>query len=180
MGVRMAKVVTVFGSSRPIEGTTEYELARWVGRDLALAGFTVCNGGYRGTMEAAARGAREAGGHTIGVTTSFYSKRANDWIEREIRVSSMHDRLLKLVELGDGYVVLKGGTGTLLELAAVWEMINKNVIAQKPIVVIGEFWEPVVKTVQRDIEEDGLTTEGQVVRVETSEDCAALLRSRLT
>ena len=62
------KIVTVFGSSRPGEGDEEYLLAYEVGKNLALNGFTVCNGGYAGIMEASARGAKEAGGKTIGVT----------------------------------------------------------------------------------------------------------------
>ncbi len=175
----MAKVITVFGSSRPSPGSSEYELAREIGRQLALAGFRVCNGGYGGTMEAVARGARESGGTTIGVTTSFYSRSANRWVDEEIQVPSMNERLLKLVDIGDAYVVLKGGTGTLLELAAVWEMINKGVMGQKPIVVVGEFWKPIVDTVQRAIEEEGQEIRADIVRVDTPEECAAFLRSRL-
>ncbi|MBM4168901.1 MAG: LOG family protein [Ignavibacteria bacterium] len=175
----MSKIITVFGSSRPAPGSPEYELAREIGKHLALSGFRVCNGGYSGTMDASARGARESGGSTIGVTTSFYARAANRWIDEVIQVSSMNERLLKLVELGDGYVVLKGGTGTLLEFAAVWEMINKNVIGRKPIVVVGEFWEPVVNTVRRALDEEGQGIGIEIARVDTPAECAALLRSRL-
>jgi len=82
-------------------------------------------------MEASARGAKEAGGKTIGVTFNIKGRAANSWIDEQIHVPALIDRMMKLVELGDAYVVLKGGTGTLLELAAVWEFINKGLLAEK-------------------------------------------------
>ena len=63
-----AKIVTVFGSSRPPAGHADYEEARALGAALATRGFAVCTGGYGGTMEAASRGAKEAGGKVYGVT----------------------------------------------------------------------------------------------------------------
>ncbi|MDE3059011.1 MAG: LOG family protein [Bacteroidota bacterium] len=159
--------ITVFGSSRPVEGDAEYELARSVGKALATAGYDVCNGGYGGTMEAAARGAKEAPrgfatdgkiplygmpySGTIGVVAEFFGTRTNQWIDKVIVVPSLVERLMKLVELGDGYIILKGGTGTLLEFAAVWELMNKNVMKEKPIVVVGNFWNDVVGTLKNEL-----------------------------
>jgi len=134
------KVVTVFGSSRPAPNDPEYRQAYELGAALAHAGFAVCNGGFGGTMEASARGAREAGGHTIGVITTAFGKRsANRWIEEVIEQESLLARMMKLIELGDAYVVLKGGTGTLLELSAVWELMNKGLMSEKPICILGGF-----------------------------------------
>ena len=143
------KTVTIFGSSLPGEGTVAYEEARLLGRRLAESGFVVCNGGYRGLMEGSARGAREAGGHTIGVTCTIWPASANPWITEEIRTGSFLERLLALIERGDAYVVLPGGTGTLAELALVWEMMNKSSLAKtvggrKPLVVVGEYWQSVI------------------------------------
>ena len=92
------------------------------------------------------------GGTTIGVTAKFFASHANKWIDNEIRVKRWQDRLFELVERGDGYVVCRGGTGTLVELAVVWEMMNKGVMMGKPTVVIGDFWRPVVVRV-KEIEE---------------------------
>ena len=73
----MQRIVTVFGSSRPREDHADYEQARLLGRALAEAGFAVCSGGYGGVMEAASRGAKEAGGKTYGVTAEFFKLKAN-------------------------------------------------------------------------------------------------------
>jgi len=146
------KIVTVFGSSRPNERDEEYELAYEVGKNLALNGFTVCNGGYAGIMEASARGAKEAGGKTIGVTfQNTFQKNANRWIDEEIVQLTLVNRMVNLVELGSAYIVLKGGTGTLLELAVVWEFINKGLLKERPIVIVGDFWNSVIETLRKEL-----------------------------
>ena len=146
-----AQIITVFGSSRPREGDSQYHEARALGAALATSGFVVCSGGYAGVMEAASRGAKEAGGRTIGITSKSLKRRANRWIDQEIQVKSWQDRLFELVIRGDGYVICPGGTGTLAELAVVWEMVNKGVMAAKPLVTIGPFWKPVIECV-REVE----------------------------
>jgi uncharacterized protein (TIGR00730 family) len=147
----MERIITVFGSSRPREDHADYWEARLLGRALVEAGFAVCSGGYAGVMEAASRGAKEAGGKTYGVTAEFFKPRANAWIDTEIRVTTWQERLFELVRVADGFVTCKGGTGTLVELAVVWEMLNKAVIGNKPVVVLGEFWTPILDRV-REVE----------------------------
>src|SRR5271157_1305499 len=127
-------IVTVFGSSRPREGDAEYAAARALGSQLAAKGFVVCSGGYGGVMEGVSRGAKEAGGSTLAVTAKFFRARANRWVDEEIRVNTWQERLFELVKRGAGYVVCRGGTGTLVELAVVWEMLNKGAMAKKPLV----------------------------------------------
>ncbi|MCX6142315.1 MAG: LOG family protein [Ignavibacteriales bacterium] len=176
----MRKVISVFGSSRPREGEPEYLEAREVGKALALEGFVVCNGGYGGIMEASARGAKEAGGETIGVTVDTFTRTANRWIDREIRKATLPERIAVLVDSADGYVILKGGTGTLLELAYVWEFINKKFVEEKPIVIVGDFWTRVVETLKDELLWEGLGDCTRFVqRVATPEECAALLKRRL-
>ena len=145
------RVITVFGSSRPRENDADYEEALQLGCTLGKAGFDVCSGGYGGVMEAVSRGAKTAGAMTYGVTAEFFTARANAWIDREIRMDHWQQRLFELIRIGDGFVACKGGTGTLAELAVVWEMLNKSVIAGKPFVVLGEFWLPVLQRV-REVE----------------------------
>jgi uncharacterized protein (TIGR00725 family) len=145
------KIVTVFGSSRPKEGDPDYADARALGRALAKRGFAVCSGGYGGVMEAVSRGAKEAGGKTLGVTAEFFKAKTNPWIDVEVRLKTWQERLFELIRLADGFVACKGGTGTLVELAVVWEMLNKSVIAGKPFAVLGDFWTPVLERV-REVE----------------------------
>lgn len=140
------KIITVFGTGNAKPGDSSYELAHKVGKLLAQAGFTIANGGYGGTMLAVAKAAAEAGGETIGVTCSaFGSGSANEYINREITTDSLDQRLDTLLELGCGYVVLPGSTGTLLELAKVWELKNKSFMeTDKPIILVGRFWKPLI------------------------------------
>ena len=176
----MGKVISVFGSSRPRENEPEYTEARHVGKALAQAGFTVCNGGYGGIMEASARGAKEAGGESIGVTVDAFARKANKWIDKEIRKATLVERIETLVNTADGYVIVKGGTGTLLELAYVWEFINKGFIPEKPIIIVGDFWGKVVETLKDELLWEGLGDCTKFVqKVATPEECAELLARRL-
>lgn len=145
------KIITVFGSSRPEDGHTDYAEAFELGRALAAAGFAVCTGGYGGVMEGVSRGASESGGHVLAVTSSFFRSRANRWVTEETRMATWQERLFELVRLGDGYVACKGGTGTLVELAVVWEMLNKRAMPHRPFVVLGDFWQPILDRV-REVE----------------------------
>src|SRR6266487_2718794 len=145
-------IVTVFGSSRPREGAADYEEARVLGRALAKHGFCVCSGGYGGVMEAVSRGAKEAGGKTYGVTAEFFkTAKLNAWIDAEVRLKTWEERLFELIRRADAFVACKGGTGTLVELAVVWEMLNKGVMEPRPFVVLGGFWQPIIERV-REVE----------------------------
>jgi len=146
------KTITLFGTSRTKAGDSTFALALETGRLLARAGFTIANGGYGGTMLAAAKGAAEAGGKIIGVTCSaFKSSKANEYVTHEIVTDSLDERLDTLIGLGQAYVALPGGTGTLLELAKVWELRNKGFLKpDKPIILAGEFWKPLVELLAAD------------------------------
>ena len=146
------RVITIFGTGRAKMGDSIFEMAEETGKLLAQAGFTIANGGYGGTMTAAAKGAAEAGGEIIGVTCSaFKNSRPNQYITREIITESLDERLDTLIKLGQAYIVLPGGTGTLLELAKVWELKNKGFSkADKPIILVGEFWKPLVNLIKID------------------------------
>jgi uncharacterized protein (TIGR00730 family) len=141
------KIITVFGSSHPQDGHEDYAEALELGRALAAAGFAVCTGGYGGVMEAVSRGASESGDHVLAVTSSFFRSRANRWVKEETSMPTWHERLFELVRVADGYVACKGGTGTLVELAVVWEMLNKKAMEQRPFVVLGDFWQPIIERV---------------------------------
>jgi uncharacterized protein (TIGR00730 family) len=141
------KVIAVFGSSRPGPDDRHYTQAQLLGTELAAKGLVVCSGGYGGVMEAVSRGAKQAGGRTLGVTAACFGSRANQWVDEEIRVNTWQDRLFELIKRGHAYVACRGGTGTLVELAVVWEMLNKRAMAPKPLVTLGDFWQPVIERV---------------------------------
>lgn len=123
-----------------------------LGRLIAEHGWTLCNGGYGGTMEAAARGAISAGGSTIGVTCSgFGPLRPNRYIRRRIKTRTLFDRLKTLIRTGKAYVVLPGGTGTLVELALVLEHVNKHMFGStRPLILLGDYWHSVVEASTRE------------------------------
>jgi uncharacterized protein (TIGR00730 family) len=169
--------VTVFGSAQPQPGSAAYEQAQDLGRRLAQAGIAVVNGGYAGTMEGVSRGAAEAGGRARGVTCAAFDKGrsgGNAYLSEVIHTPDLLARLRKLVELGDAYLVLDGGVGTLLELFLVWNLRAINVDA-KPCILIGHHWRQVL---------DGLTRHTQIgpqhtamLRiVDTNEQALDLLR----
>lgn len=134
-------VVTVFGSRYPRDGDPEYGSARHLGKLLAQGGCAICTGGYSGIMEASSRGAREAGGHTIGVTVDTFSGDANPYVFEEIRTSSLFVRLEKLISLGQAYVVFRGGMGTIAELCLVWNLIQMGQLpSRRPLFLFGAFW----------------------------------------
>ena len=149
------KTVTIFGSSLPGADSAAYAEARRLGGLLAERGLVVCNGGYAGLMEASSRGAREAGGHTIGVTCSIWPSPPNRWVAEEVRTRSFSERIITLIERGDAYIVLPGGTGTLAELALAWEMMNKaslsrTVGGRKPLLVMETYWRPVIDCLKQE------------------------------
>ena len=168
----MAPIISVFGSGRCTTADEAYRLARELGATLARSGFTVASGGYSGVMEAVSRGAADAGGYVLGVVSSAVSGKANRWVGETIVVPKWEDRLLKLITLGNGCVALPGGTGTLVELAVAWEMVHKRVIPKKPIVVLGQFWRPLVAHVESADNE----TRGIVRVANTVADAVTLLR----
>ena len=177
------KTITVFGSSRPEDGHADYLEALELGRALATAGFAVCTGGYGGVMEAVSRGARESGGRVLAVTSSFFRPRANRWVQEETRVATWQERLFELIRLGDGYVACKGGTGTLVELAVVWEMLNKKAMDSRPFVSLGDFWKPILERV-REVERGHASAWGEssdplVYEAHTPGDAAQFLAARL-
>jgi uncharacterized protein (TIGR00725 family) len=145
------RIITVFGSSRPRQDEPDYEEARSLGCALAERGFAVCSGGYGGVMAGVSQGAKEASGKVYGVTADFFSAKVNSWVDVEVRVATWQDRLFELVRLADGFVACKGGTGTLVELAVVWEMLNKSVVPAKPFATLGDFWQPIIERV-REVE----------------------------
>lgn len=147
--------ITVFGSARAEPGSNAYEQARTLGQLLAQAGFTVVSGGYTGTMQAVSQGARESGGQAVGITCAIFdgtpegARQGNSYLTQTIHTSDLLTRLRYLTESGDGFIVLDGGVGTLLELLLVWNLLAIRVF-QKPCVLVGEHWRSVLDALEHE------------------------------
>lgn len=141
-----ARIVAVFGGSRPLSGSQEYQEAYDMGRLLAERGITVMNGGYYGTMEASARGARENGGRTIGVLSGEFDTLApNSYLDESVAHNDLFARIREMQLRADAFIVLKGSMGTLAELALVWNLSKIDMRHRKPIILVGEAWRKVLE-----------------------------------
>ncbi|OGX10798.1 MAG: hypothetical protein A2351_04680 [Omnitrophica bacterium RIFOXYB12_FULL_50_7] len=161
--------ISVLGSGKVREKDPCYQQAVKLGTALAQEGFSVYHGGYRGVMEAVAKGCRLAGGYNVGVTmtkkgtgrflgTGSFSqkkrclspfKKSACPLNAEIRMSSWKSRLFKLIEVGEAYVFLDGATGTLAELFVVLEMTNRGLL-KKPIIILGRKLGLFLRTLKKD------------------------------
>ncbi len=175
----MNKTITIFGSSRPVEGEEEYTTAYNLGKLLAQKGFNVCTGGYQGIMNAVSRGAAENGAEVIGITVEGWGSIPSKYLTSEIRCENLNARLQRLITTGDAYVVLQGGTGTLLELALVWELINKKMIPVKPIVSHSSMWKDIAGIIDSQLVVEKRVT-GLVKNLSSVEEIAAYLFDKLT
>jgi hypothetical protein len=146
----MGRIVTIFGPSSgsgATEGTESYAEALRLGHLLGEAGFAICNGGYGGTMEAAARGAREAGAEAIGITVEqFDPSSANLYISDERKAPNLFERLRRLTALGDALVCLRGGVGTLTEFNLTWTLLQTRAVPRKPFLCVGPAWRAILDT----------------------------------
>lgn len=136
--------VTVFGSARFDEHHRHYAIAREVGGALARLGFTVMTGGGPGVMEAANRGAKEAGGRSVGCNVKLpFEQDPNPYLDRWVTCHYFFVRKVLLVKYSYAFVVLPGGFGTLDELAEALTLIQTGKIEQFPVILIGrDYWTP--------------------------------------
>ncbi|MBI5949360.1 MAG: TIGR00730 family Rossman fold protein [Chloroflexi bacterium] len=136
--------VTVFGSARLGDGHSSYELGRETGAALARAGFTTLTGGGPGLMEAANRGAREAGGQSIGCNITLpREQQPNPYLDRVVTFRYFFIRKVMLVKYSYGFIALPGGLGTFDEIFEAQTLIQTGKIKNFPIVLLGsQFWEP--------------------------------------
>ncbi len=134
--------VTVFGSSRFGEDHPTYELARDLGFRLAKAGYVVMTGGGPGVMEAANRGAREAGGLSLGCNIRLpREQKPNPYLDRFIELEHFFVRKVMLVKFSCAFVAMPGGFGTLDEAFEVITLVQTGKLERFPIISMGgEFW----------------------------------------
>ncbi len=135
-------LVAVFGSSTIRPGSPAYAEALELGRRLAEAGADVITGGYGGAMEACSRGAREAGGHVVGVTVEIFERRGpvNRWVAERVHTPDLFERLKHIIGRADGFVAVSGSVGTLTEVLLTWTLLSVSARPQAPLVLLGRPW----------------------------------------
>ena len=138
--------VTVFGSARYAEDHPAYLLSRRMGSALARAGFTVMTGGGPGLMEAANRGAKEAGGVSVGCNIVLpVEQKPNAYLDRWVETRSFFVRKVVLAKYSYAFVAAPGGLGTLDELFEVAVLVQTGKMRDFPLVLLGvEYWRPLV------------------------------------
>jgi len=159
--------VTVFGSARFPEEHPYYVLAREIGAGLARAGFTVMTGGGPGIMEAANRGAKDAGGFSAGCNIELpEEQRPNPYLDRFITFRHFFVRKVMLVKYSYAFVAMPGGFGTLDEVFETATLIQTGKIKEFPIVLVGrEFWQPMVDFMRRTLLGHGTIDEHDLERL---------------
>ena len=157
-------VVTVFGSARFAESHRYYALGRDVGRRLAAAGFTVMTGGGPGIMEAANRGARDAGGCSVGCNIELpHEQHPNPYLDLFVEFRYFFVRKVMLVKYSTAFICLPGGFGTMDEIFETATLIQTGKILGFPLILMGaDYWSPL-----RAFIETTMVPEGTVSAAET-------------
>ena len=150
--------ITFFGSARTSEDDPGYRMCRQTAALIAREGFTVMTGGGPGMMEAANRGASEAGGRSIGATIELpHEECANRFVNREVSFSHFFVRKTILIKYSYGFIVMPGGLGTLDELAEILTLIQCGKIREFPVVLMGsDYWSGLVDFMTKKMMADGM------------------------
>jgi uncharacterized protein (TIGR00730 family) len=138
--------VTVFGSARIKSNSAYYELARKMGAAIAQLGFTVMTGGGPGIMEAANRGAKEAGGRSVGCNIELpREQHANPYLDRFVTLRYFFVRKTLLVKYSYAFVIMPGGAGTIDEMFEALTLIQTRKIKSFPVVIMGrDYWDEIL------------------------------------
>jgi uncharacterized protein (TIGR00730 family) len=175
--------VSIFGSARVEEGHRWYELARETAACLAHHGHTVITGGGPGLMEAANRGAAEAGGLSVGLNIELpHEQHVNPYVNRQLQFHYFFARKLMFVRYARAFVIVPGGFGTLDELFEALTLIQTHRIQHFPVILVdSEFWDPLLEWIDRGLEDHGLISPGDkellVVADEPMQVCNYVMRA---
>lgn len=178
-----APCVTVFGSARFDEDHDYYKLAHEMGAALARAGYAVMTGGGPGVMEAANRGAKEAGGLSLGCNIRLPREQTrNAYLDKFIQMEHFFIRKVMLVKYSSAFVVMPGGFGTLDEAFEVATLMQTGKLEHFPIVGMGgDFWTQLRKFARETMLETGVISEADIAfihPVESVEDAMRVIQSR--
>lgn len=164
--------VTVFGSARSPKDSPDYEMGEQVGRALARAGYAVITGGGPGIMEAANKGALEAGGISVGLGIELpHEQRMNEYVDLGVEFRYFFVRKTMFVKYASGFIALPGGFGTLDELFEALTLVQTRKVTSFPVILIGsEFWSPLIDWVRTTLVSTGKISPGDVDLMQVTDD----------
>ena len=164
--------VTIFGSARVLESHPAYGKARAVARSFAEAGFAVVTGGGGGVMEAANRGAKEAGGVSVGFNIELpHEQDLNGYVDIAHTFDHFYVRKVMLVKAAEGFVLFPGGFGTLDELFEALTLIQTRKVLNFPVVLFDtEYWRELREWIEGDLLQERMISPEDVELLHTTDD----------
>jgi uncharacterized protein (TIGR00730 family) len=168
---KIGPAICVFGSARTPADAVQYELARQVGRAIGEAGFAVITGGGPGTMEAANRGAQEAGALSVGLNIELPHEQAiNPYVDLGIEFHYFFTRKLMFVRYSEAFVVFPGGFGTFDELFEALTLIQTGKAVDHPVILQGpEFWSGLIDWISSYPLAEGMLTQEDLAQAELAD-----------
>jgi uncharacterized protein (TIGR00730 family) len=157
---KFIKNIAFFGDADISPADETYKAAFDVAEVLAAKGYVVVDGGGPGVMEAATSGAIKGGGKTISVTfdpinaPGFEGKYIKNVTDKEIVTTNYIERMFKLMEYSDVFIVFKGGSGTISEFGTAWVLAKLYFGHHKPFILYGDFWIDIIDSVRRGMNID--------------------------
>ena len=154
------KNIAFFGDADITETNETYTDAFKIAEILAREDYVIVDGGGPGVMEAATNGARKGGGKTITVTfdptnaPGFEGKYVGNVPDQEIVTTNYIERMFKLMEMGDVFIMFKGGTGTVSEFGTAWVLAKLYFGCHKPFILFGDFWIEIIDVMRRNLNID--------------------------
>jgi len=173
-GKRFIKNIAFFGDANISEADETYIQAFDVAEALAKKGFVIVDGGGPGVMEAATSGARKGGGKTISITfdpvgaVGYEGRYIKNVTDTEVVTTNYIDRMFKLLEYGDVFIIFKGGSGTVSEFGTAWVLAKLYFGHHKPIILYGHFWAEILDTFRKHMNID--STEMSVFEICSTKD----------
>jgi uncharacterized protein (TIGR00730 family) len=155
--MKKIKQISYFGFADAAPNDPLYKEAFECAKFLTKKGFVAINGGGPGVMRAVSEGAKAVGGKAIGVTfypediTNYEGRDPENPMDEEIETKNYLERTMKLLELGDAYVIFRGGTGTISEFGMAWGLARLYFGRHKPLILYGEFWNEIIKDFKKNM-----------------------------
>jgi uncharacterized protein (TIGR00730 family) len=171
---RLGPCVTVFGSARTKPGTRYYEMTMQVAKEFVKSGYGIISGGGPGIMEAANKGAKEAGGVSVGINIDLpFEQSANPYIDKDKLITFRHFYVRKVmfVKYAQAFIVMPGGFGTLDELFESVTLVQTRKVNKFPIILMGkEYWGGLFEWVKNKMLAEGNISEGDLHLFTTTDD----------
>ena len=177
----LGPAVSVFGSARTKPGSEEYLLAEKLGAALARAGYAVITGGGPGVMEAANKGALEAGGTSVGLGIELpFEQGINDWVDHAINFRYFFVRKTMFVKYARAFFVLPGGFGTMDEMFEALTLVQTGKVTRFPVVLLGtSYWRGLIDWLRESMVQEGKINPADLELLCMTDDVADAVRHLL-